>query len=172
MSAISYIMHIIIVYLYTYLLVLLVGMFSGDSSCLQAQSQLCHNSFVFFFVGTTDLQNLTVTYDQERYITIRCEFARGSQARGCHITVKTLTDRELISVNVTRNRTEDTAVKEFDVSMLGRLNISKLVVVGFDLEADGTIGEVSSIPLINLVKSTDEPSGMNYSVTLFFFFFF
>ena len=99
-----------------------------------------------------------------------CEFARGSQARGCHITMKTLTDQELTSVNVTRNRTEDTAVKEFDVSMLGPLNISQLVVVGFDLEADGTIGEVPSIPLINLVKSINEPSGMNYSVTLFFFF--
>ena len=114
----------------------------------------------YFFIGTTDLQEVNITYSGERYIIISCKFAKGSQARGCHVILKTLTDQELMSMNVTHDGRDKITIREFDVSMFGLLNISQLVVVGFDLEADGTIGEVPIIPWIKVIEPTEAPSGI------------
>lgn len=79
-------------------------------------------------------------------MTIRCNFIPGSVSRGCHVKIDGL-GPSTISLNLERRNGSDSVQQEFVVAQgIGRH--VELTVAVFDLESDGTIGNLSISPII------------------------
>ena len=76
-------------------------------------------------------------------------------AKGCHIIVKTTpTNIELISQKILRNGTEEVIQQVFDGRILVGMDISRLLVLGYGYESDGTMEDVPIMADINTVPIT------------------
>ena len=89
------------------------------------------------FLDTYDVQNVNITVDNGM-ISVLCEFAEGSLARGCsvQITKNGSTEEDIIhTANITRTNLN----KVTDQTILKRLEEGKYMLMVFDLESDGSV---------------------------------
>ena len=83
-------------------------------------------------------------------VTVTCTFLTGSTAIGCHVTAMIM-DNEIFSETIGRNGTKRIITKQIDQPILANIDITSLLVLGFDYQADNTIGEVPIIADINIL---------------------
>ena len=91
------------------------------------------------FLDTYDVQNVNITVDNGM-ISVLCEFAEGSYARGCSVQItkngSSSTEHDIIhTANLTRTHLN----KVTDQTILKRLEGGKYMVMVFDLESDGSV---------------------------------
>ena len=91
------------------------------------------------FLDTYDVQNVNVTVDNGM-ISVLCEFAEGSLARGCSVQItkngSSSTEQDIIH---TANLTRTHLTRLTKQTIHKRLEGGKYMVMVFDLESDGSV---------------------------------
>ena len=91
------------------------------------------------FLDTYDVQNVNITVDNGM-ISVLCEFAEGSLARGCSVQItkngSSSTEQDIIHMaNITRTN----LTRVTDQMTITDLEGGKYMVMVFDLESDGSV---------------------------------
>ena len=91
------------------------------------------------FLDTYDVQNVNITVDNGT-ISVLCEFAEGSLARGCSVQItkngSSSTEHDIIH---TANLTRTHLTRVTDQLTITDLEGGKYMVMVFDLESDGSV---------------------------------
>ena len=91
------------------------------------------------FLDTYDVQNVNITVDNGM-ISVLCEFAEGSLARGCSVQItkngSSITEQD---ISHTANITRTNLTRVTKQTILKRLEGGKYMLMVFDLESDGSV---------------------------------
>ncbi len=93
----------------------------------------------FSLLVTFDVQDFTVTYEEDGTITVTCTFVRGSNAQGCLVKFRNLNGLVERNITLPRQRSvpEDTQPTSSDT--LNDLPGGEYEVVALDMESDGSV---------------------------------
>ena len=90
---------------------------------------------MLFQSDTTDIQDVIAVSTENSSFIVQCVFVSGSTARGCMVVLVGQSDNT--TVNLTREGLCATGVTSTIT------NISFLIIIGYDIESDGTLGTLA-----------------------------